>query len=113
MTAKRLSDYLHLRGKYIGYTTSITWYLIRRRAVTDIVRLIGPDKVQLILGHTANSTILGEHYSDTMNTTDLSAILLGKDLGARATEIERHSSTLAINVVRHTSISDLLDKAMN
>lgn len=113
MTAKGLSDYLQLRGKRMGYERTITWYSIRRRAATDMVTVIGADRARLILGHVADSTVLEEHYSDTTNTTDLSAILLGEDLGARATEMERLNSTLAIQAIGQTSIRALMGKSLN
>lgn len=97
----------------MGYTRNVTWYSIRRRAATDMVSVIGADRTRLILGHTADSTVLEEHYSDTTNTTDLSAILLGEDLSARATVMERLNSTLAIEAIGQTSVRALMGRALN
>jgi len=47
-SSESLADYLQLRGQRVGSEHPITIYSIRRRAGTDMARVLGSDQARLL-----------------------------------------------------------------
>lgn len=89
LRADRLTDYLSRRGKALGFSESITFYSIRRRAATDLVRRVGLDAAKIQMGHMPDSHTLVNSYLDSAPTTDLTAVATEEPIGPGG-----HSSTM-------------------
>ena len=75
MKAHAMTEHLQRRGTFMGYTTKLTWYAIRRRAATDMARRIGMKATRIFLGHTADSQTLERYYLNAAETLNNMGIL--------------------------------------
>lgn len=84
---KSISEYLRRRGFNLGYAKAITFYSLRRRAGSDITRVLGPDAARDIMCHDQDTKTLERFYLNLRPTTDVSAIGLGESHTARREEM--------------------------
>lgn len=54
-SSKALSKYFASRGQYFGYSKSIFFYSLRRRAANDMTREVGTEHARHIMGHAPES----------------------------------------------------------
>lgn len=101
-----LTDYLRRRGVQIGYTETITWYSIRRRAATDMARRIGLAATRIFLGHSADSFTLERYYLNMFETLDNTAVLLEQDIlpGGVSAERVQNWSELALSKLNEDAV---------
>lgn len=76
LASSALTEYLRRRGVQIGYDKPITWYSIRRRAATDMVRRVGLEATRFMLGHSPGSHTLEVYYLNMLAYFDNQGVLL-------------------------------------
>lgn len=114
LRAPALTDYLRRRGRQIGYTSSISWYSIRRRAATDMAMRIGTSATRLFLGHTPDSQVLERYYLNMTETLDQSGILLDEPIesGGHSSEKYKNWAPLALDRLKHTAFQQTRGNAL-
>ncbi|ETS79940.1 hypothetical protein PFICI_07469 [Pestalotiopsis fici W106-1] len=105
VSAHSLTEYLKLRGQWLGYEESITYTSIRRRSATELSLSIGRDDVRAVMNHEPDSRILEKYYLNGTGFRDMTAL----GLGIRGTEgdqsevLAQQNHPLAIGAISHNA----------
>lgn len=115
LTSNALTEYLNLRGKLIGYDQPITWYSIRRRAATDMVRRVGTNTTRFLLGHAPDSHTLERYYLDMTSTFDNMGVLLeqGISSGGVSDTAAKNWHPLALNKLENAAFQHSRGRALS
>ncbi|KAK7522788.1 uncharacterized protein IWZ02DRAFT_450515 [Phyllosticta citriasiana] len=74
LRAASLTDYLRNRSHALGYPSGITFYSIRRKIASDLVRRVGLETARNMMGHAPESHTLKRSYLSLGPTLDVQAI---------------------------------------
>lgn len=111
--ALSLSEYLGNRGQRAGYSQTITFYSIRRRAGTDFVKAVGADNARALMCHEPDTRTLEKFYMQMMPTTDVAALGLSENPGARELQMEMDSNQLAFSRLPPQEVAKRYGKEVN